>query len=133
MLIVPGEAFSVYVMWDAGTRDLKCWYINLQEPIRRTPIGFDTMDHVLDAVVRPDMTEWDWKDEDEFSEAERIAYYSPEMACGIRAEGERAVRLLTSERRSFYEAWESWCSDPAWGLPRLSPLWAEMDIGSYEA
>ena len=30
MLIVPGEAFSTYVMWKTGTKDLVCWYINLQ-------------------------------------------------------------------------------------------------------
>ncbi|HTX78400.1 MAG TPA: DUF402 domain-containing protein, partial [Longilinea sp.] len=35
MLIVPGEAFSIYAMWQAKTTDLNCWYINLQEPIHR--------------------------------------------------------------------------------------------------
>ncbi|MGE5072264.1 MAG: DUF402 domain-containing protein, partial [Anaerolineae bacterium] len=48
MLVVPGEAFGIYVMWEAGTRELTCWYINLQEPVRRTAIGYDTMDHMLD-------------------------------------------------------------------------------------
>ena len=41
MLVVPGEAFSIYLMWGTGTRCLDCWYINLQEPIRRTSIGFE--------------------------------------------------------------------------------------------
>ena len=80
MLIVPGEAFSTYVMWKTGTKELVCWYINLQEPIKRTSIGFDTMDHMLDVVLSPDMSEWKWKDEDEFSEAEKIGFYSHQKA-----------------------------------------------------
>ncbi|MBL0345175.1 MAG: DUF402 domain-containing protein [Anaerolineales bacterium] len=66
MLIVPGEAFSTYLMRETDTKNLDCWYVNLQEPIRRTPIGFDTMDHTLDIVINPDMSEWKWKDDDEF-------------------------------------------------------------------
>lgn len=62
-LIVPGDSFSTYLMRETGTKKMNCWYINLQEPIRRTRIGFDTMDHMLDVVIQPDMTEWKWKDD----------------------------------------------------------------------
>jgi hypothetical protein len=127
MLIVPGEAFSIYLMWGTGTRCLDCWYINLQEPIRRTSIGFDTMDHMLDIVVSPDLSRWTWKDDDEFREAERIGWYSREQACSIRAQGERAVCLLRSERRSFYERWRGWRPNGKWEIPRLSPQWDRID------
>ena len=123
MLIVPGESFSTYIMWDTGTKNLDCWYINLQEPIRRTPIGFDTMDHVLDVVVSPDMITWNWKDEDEFTEAKKIGFYSPEQDREIWSEGEKAIRLLTSDRRAFYERWKDWQAKPEWEIPKLSPLW----------
>ncbi len=128
MLIVPGEAFSVYLMWEAHARHLDCWYINLQEPIRRTSIGFDTMDHMLDVVISPDMSEWKWKDEDEFQEAARTGLYSPAKIREIRAEGERAIRLLRSERRSFYRKWENWRADKEWGIPRLATQWAVLDL-----
>ncbi|MBK9208530.1 MAG: DUF402 domain-containing protein [Anaerolineales bacterium] len=65
-LIVPSDSFSTYIMWDTGTKNLDCWYVNLQEPVHRTKIGFDTMDNMLDVVISPDMTTWEWKDEDEF-------------------------------------------------------------------
>ena len=74
MLIVPDEAFSTYIMWETGTKNLKCWYINLQEPIRRTSIGFDTMDNMLDVVISPDMSKWHWKDDDEFAEAQKLGF-----------------------------------------------------------
>lgn len=127
-LIVPGEAFCIYLMWETGTKNLDCWYINLQEPVQRTKIGFDTMDHMLDIVVSPDMSAWRWKDDDEFAEAERIGFYSHEKASAIWTEGEKALRILTSERRSFYEQWEKWLADPAWELPKLSSLWDRVKL-----
>ena len=81
---------------------LVCWYINLQDPIRRTEIGFDTMDHMLDVVISPDMDSWEWKDEDELAAAEKAGIGSKEKAQAIRQEAERAIELLTVERRSFY-------------------------------
>ena len=128
MLIVPGEAFSTYIMWETGTRNLDCWYVNLQEPVRRTPIGFDTMDNTLDIVINPDMSEWKWKDDDEFSAAQKAGFYSSEKAREIRAEGEKAVRLITSERRSLYEEWKKWQANPEWEIPKLSRLWDEVGL-----
>ena len=46
MLVKPGAAHSVELLWNAETGQFLCWYINLQEPLRRTPLGFDTMDLV---------------------------------------------------------------------------------------
>jgi hypothetical protein len=128
MLIVPGEAFSTYVMWKTGTKELVCWYINLQEPIRRTSIGFDTMDNMLDVVVSPDMSGWKWKDDDEFAEAERVGLYSHEKAREIWADGEKAAKLVTVERRAFYEKWKMWQAKPEWKTPKLSPLWNKLDL-----
>jgi len=127
-LIVPGDSFSTYVMWDTGTKNLDCWYVNLQEPIRRTKIGFDTMDNMLDVVISPDMTEWEWKDDDEFTEAQKVGYYSAEKAHEIWSEGERAIRLITSEKRSNYEKWKTWQANPDWELPKLSPLWDKVNF-----
>ena len=40
MLAVPEAAHSVYVMWETGHIHFRCWYVNLEEPLRRTPLGF---------------------------------------------------------------------------------------------
>ena len=131
-LIVPGEAFSTYTMWETGTKNLDCWYVNLQEPIKRTPIGFDTMDHMLDVVIEPDMNKWRWKDVDEFSKAQEAAIYSKETASKIWQAGEKAVRLITSERRSFYQKWAAWQANPEWGIPKLSPLWDKVNFDGLD-
>ena len=46
--------------------------MNLQEPLQRTQLGFDTFDHDLDVVVVPMAPPGAWKDEDELVEAIRL-------------------------------------------------------------
>ncbi len=79
-LVVPGEAHAIYLMWETGQNILRCWYVDLHEPYRRTATGFDTMDHLLDIVISPDLSKWKWKDEDEFEQAIAIGVYSPQEA-----------------------------------------------------
>ncbi len=128
MIIVPDESFSTYIMWNTGTRDIDCWYINLQEPIRRTSIGFDTADNVLDVVVSPDMNEWHWKDEDEFERVVKLGFFSAEKAREIWATGEKAIQLITKERRALYEQWKDWQPNPVWEFPKLSPDWQKVNL-----
>jgi NAD(P)H-flavin reductase len=45
---------AVWVFWEGASRDLAGWYVNIQEPFRRTSIGFDTQDLELDIVIEPD-------------------------------------------------------------------------------
>ena len=62
-LSMQGSAHAVELMWKAGTGQFNCWYVHLQEPRRRTKIGFDTMDQMLDIVIyNPDRKQWRWKD-----------------------------------------------------------------------
>ncbi len=42
--------------------------MNFEQPLRRTPVGFDTFDEKLDLIVMPDGT-YRWKDEDELEQA----------------------------------------------------------------
>ena len=121
-LIVPGEAHSVLLIWREQWK-LTCWYINLEAPFRRTPIGFDYMDQTLDIVVEPDMSSWRWKDEDEFGEAIAKGIYSPEEARVIRAEGEQARRRLLAREPPYDERWEDWRPDPSWAMPEIESGW----------
>ena len=100
-----------------------CWYINLEEPFRRTRFVFDYLDQLLDIIVSPDRTTWQWKDEDEFQEAQDRGLFSPEQARAIRAEGERVVQLLQANKPPFNSGWEQWRPDSAWSLPTLPEGW----------
>ena len=115
-------------MWEGSGRTLRFWYIDLQEPLRRTPLGFDTMDHLLDVVVSPDRLEWHWKDEDEFAEALALGRFSVEEASAIRAEGRRALQRLQDGAPPFAPAWESWRPPTDWPIPALPADWHQPPV-----
>jgi len=125
-LIVPGEAHSTLLIWRERWK-LTCWYINLEKPFRRTPIGFDFMDQTLDIVVEPDMSSWRWKDEDEFEEAQAKGIFTAEQAGAIRAEGERALERLLASKPPFDERWEDWRPDPRWERPKITDGWEQAE------
>ncbi|HLE96560.1 MAG TPA: DUF402 domain-containing protein, partial [Candidatus Thermoplasmatota archaeon] len=112
----PGEAFSLWCAWDAEWRPA-WWYVNLEEPWRRTAIGFDSRDLWLDLARGPDETAWRWKDEDELAWAVEEGRCTPELAARIRAEGERAIGMITGGEPPFDRDWSAWRPDPAWSVP----------------
>jgi predicted RNA-binding protein associated with RNAse of E/G family len=93
--------------------------VNLQEPLRRTPIGFDTADQLLD-LVRSPRGEWRWKDEHELVDAVARGYIGADEAATIRAEGERVIA-----NDGFPTGWEDFEPDPTWQVPRLPSGWNE--------
>ena len=125
-LAAPGAAHAVFAMWHDGDRGFNCWYINLQEPYRRTAIGFDTMDQVLDIVVTADRSEWRWKDEEEFSRAQSMGLYSPEEARAIQAEGEKVLESMHKDQPPFSSGWEYWAPPPDWPTPELPENWDDV-------
>ena len=118
----PGEMHALWVFWDGPARALRTWYVNIQEPFRRTALGFDTQDLELDIVVRLDGS-WSYKDDEELDEwIERGRWTAAEVAA-IRAEGARLGAELDAGRRWWDEHWAEWVSDPAWPAPTLPEDW----------
>jgi hypothetical protein len=98
------------------------WYVNLQDPLRRTPFGFDTTDHALDAIVAFGGS-WGWKDEDELAEAVADGLFTPEDARRFRADGEHAVERILRGEPPFDRDWTTWGPEPAWRAPALPEGW----------
>jgi hypothetical protein len=126
MLITPGVAHAIYLMRDEGQKNLLCWYVNLQNPICRTPIGFDTTDHALDIVFSPDKLSWHWKDEDQLKEAVSVGLFTSAEALAIRKEGERVINLISENQPPFCDGWEKWIPPKYWSIPKLRFEW---DLG----
>jgi hypothetical protein len=117
-LLQPTSRHTLELFWDTGWT-FKGWYVNLQSPLVESPLGFDTTDHALDVTVRPDGV-WQWKDEDDFEEAQRLGVFSPAEAAEVRAEGERVIARLPE---LIPTGWEAWRPDPAWSVPELPANW----------
>ena len=78
--------------------------MKLQSPLRRVRQGVQLHDHVLDIVVRPDMS-WTWKETDEFEALIAHGFFSAEQEASIRDEAARMVRTIESVGRPFSDGW----------------------------
>lgn len=122
ILIRPGDAHDIRLFWSEDDWAFRGWYINLQRPVQRERVGFDTADHVLDIVVEPDGT-WHWKDDDELAAAIEIGRFTPDQAAAIREEGERVIPRIEARSWPFDAGYEHWRPDPAWPVPVLPSNW----------
>jgi hypothetical protein len=123
-LMYPGAHHSIWLFWEYedGERRHTTYYVNMEEPYRRTGIGFDTNDHMLDIVVTPDL-EWRWKDADELAERVQQGVYPADFADSIRAEGERVIEKIERRESPFGDGWPEWKPDPNWQTPVLPLEW----------
>jgi hypothetical protein len=124
-LNILGSIYSVIIFWSNPDMVQYSWYINLEDPLRRTSQGFDFLDLFLDVIVKPDLSGWHWKDEDELEEAVSLGLISEEKAAAMRTEGERVVAWLRSGKSPF-NGWEKWRPDPSWKVPVLPDDWDKL-------
>lgn len=120
MLARPDEWCSIWGFWGPDGGPPKAWYVNLEEPIRRSRAGFDTRDLQLDIVIMPDGT-WTWKDEKEFAEMCDLGLITPAEAKAVRDEGERVIERI--EKDPWWLEWRDWAPDPSWPIPALPDNW----------
>ena len=118
----PGDEHSIHLYWnEQGVQ--RSWYVNLEAPWRRSAVGFDSEDRDLDVVVKPDLSAWHWKDEDELAFAVERGRFTEADAAAFRAEGERAVQRVLRREPPLDEPWEHWRPDASWPLPTLPDGW----------
>jgi len=112
-----GTAHAIWHFWRGEERRFAAWYVNLQAPFVRDGHAFDSHDHELDLVVRPDGS-WQWKDEEALQDWVRRGRFTEEEVTEIRAEGERVLAEWP-----FPTGWEEWEPDPSWPVPELRDDW----------
>ena len=118
----PGAWFSVHAFYDvADDHRLAHWYVNFQQPMRRTALGFDTFDLLLDLVIAPDLSRWSWKDEDEYAHGRRLGVVSEADHRAVDQAREEAVAMIEGRGGPFAadEVWRNWRSRPDWPAPQL--------------
>jgi hypothetical protein len=122
----PGDAYSVWHFWSGDVREFSCWYLNLQAPLRRTSIGYDTQDHELDVVVFPD-GQWLFKDDEKMEQRIREGRYSADEVVAIRALGDRITAMLDADEAWWSPEFTMWTPDPSWGVPALPSGWEHVE------
>ena len=123
-LMCPGRAHSVSLSWSAelGVRRLRKYFVNLEEPLRRTAVGFDTQDHTLDIEVTPEL-EWRWRDERELENHIAEGFYTVALAAAARAEGERTIEAMRRREHECMRGWAEWSPPPEWQIPTFVDAW----------
>jgi hypothetical protein len=122
-LMREGDWHALWVSWHNGGEPLG-WYVNLQEPFRRTRRGFETMDLALDLVIELDRT-WRWKDEDELEHFVTRGLFAEDVAERIHEEALVVAQHAEANHPPFDEPWHDWRPDPAWAIPELPDRWDE--------
>lgn len=112
----PG--FGVYRFHDLENGHVT-WYLNFERTPRRTRIGIDTFDLLLDLVVSPDLSGWTWKDEDEYAHARRLGLIGDAEHRGVEQARQRAVALVEARGGPLARDWSHIRVLPSWPTPRL--------------
>jgi hypothetical protein len=110
------QPFSVF-LFENHDGSFRGWYVNLEQPQRRSPLGFDYEDELLDIWV-PKGGDPELLDEDELEEAVARGHITTSHASEIRA---KAERLLAEP--PWPTGWEEWHPEPGWQVPDLPPGW----------
>jgi hypothetical protein len=135
-LMFPGRAHSVSISWSpargridksvpdppAEARSLLKYFVNMEEPFRRTGVGFDTQDHTLDIEVTPELT-WHWRDEQELANHVAEGFYTPELARAARSEGEEVMQAIQRRDHECVRGWPEWSPPPEWRVPPFVDGW----------
>jgi hypothetical protein len=130
-LMFPGEAYSIWLFWEGEPRSFTTYYVNFEEPFRRTPVGFDTNDHTLDIMVAPDFS-WAWKDRDDFEGLITSGHFSSAFGEEVRRKAAQAVEVIEARAGVFAQGWEAWLPPPGWATPVLHPRWREEPATLWE-
>jgi hypothetical protein len=124
-LMRPNDWHAIWVSWhDDG--EPWGWYVNLQEPFRRTRRGFRTMDLMLDILMYPDGT-WEWKDVADFEGLLERDLIDQATDKRIRDEAQRVIEQVKTNAAPFNEPWHAWRPDPSWEIPVLPADWEHFD------
>ena len=127
----PGDPFAVWAYWSRPDRAFLGWYVNIQVPFRRTPIGIDSLDLELDLLVSPQL-EVVVKDEDHVDRSAALGRFSSEDAEAIHAVGARVKRRIEVEGAWWDQSWCEWA--PPADLLEAPPLrddWEQMPAEAF--
>jgi hypothetical protein len=123
-LMFPGQCHSVSLFWgtETGRRRLLKYFVNMEEPLRRTAVGFDTQDHTLDIECTPELA-WRWRDEQELANHVAEGFYTDALAAAARAEGGRAIAAMRRGEHECMRGWSEWRPPPEWRIPPFIESW----------
>jgi len=132
-LMFPGRRHSVWLSWvnEGSRRAFYGYFVNMEEPFRRTPVGFDTQDHTLDIEVTPEH-DWKWRDTAELDEHVKHGFYTAPLAGEVWDEGRRTIDEIVRGSHPCLDGWRDWLPDAAWQVPQVPAEWSSVPPALWE-
>lgn len=103
------------------------WYVNFEVPFRRTPIGVETFDVLLDLVIDADLSHYRWKDEDEYVHTRRLGVITEDVHHHVEQAREQVMALARTGEVPFAQDWSAWRSPDDSSPPDLPPTVTTVD------
>lgn len=125
MLHRPGDAYSVDLFWRGEAREFSGWYLNLQDPLRRSEGIVDTLDHELDYWI-PAGQAWQVKDAELFEQRVDEERYTADEAAEIRGTAAGIETMLEAGMTWWDHDWSRWSPPEDWGALDLPEDWVEQ-------
>lgn len=125
MLLRKDRMNAIWLKWRDPEWNLVDYYGNIQARPKRTSMGIDTADYLLDVSISKDF-ECSWKDEDEWALAREHGFIDADLLDEVRREGERIIAEVGARAWPFDGSMIDWRPDPAWPIPTLPGDW---DLG----
>lgn len=129
VVITPYDGdYSVWHFWQGEDREFARWYLNIQEQMRPTAIGFDSQDLELDYVVWPNLS-WEVKDDDILEQRVVEGRWTTEEIADIRRIGAGIVQDVLEPHRWWWDTrWTFWVPDPEMPPARFPSGWRDVPV-----
>ncbi len=127
-----GDPYAVWHHWRRPERTFMGWYVNVQVPFRRTPIGIDSLDLELDLLVSPALEVF-LKDEEQVNQSAALGRFSDHTAAAIHTLGGRLKAEIEDGDCWWDDRWSMW--EPPEDLlvpPALPPGWLDVPATSVD-
>jgi hypothetical protein len=121
----PSDWYAIFVFWQGPERRFEGWYVNMQEPFRRTPAGIDTQDLELD-ILLPVGGGWELKDDEVLEQRVREGRYTEPQVAHTRAEAALVVAEVEAGREWWDPSWADWEPDPTWRAPAFPEAYGDL-------
>jgi Protein of unknown function (DUF402) len=120
MLHLPGESYAIWHFWRGQDRRFNGWYVNLEDPFRRSSTTMDTLDHEVDIVVHPDGSA-ELKDAELVDECVRHGRFDAAFGETVIGRGNELLRRLQGSGPWWDLRWARWEPPRSWTALRSLP------------
>jgi hypothetical protein len=118
----PGSWARINLGWDPSDGHFMGWYVNFELPAEHMADGLISKDLVLDIYVNPDLT-WEWKDEQEFTEAIDRNLIDAHLRDTLATEADRVLAQVAAGEGAFDPRcdprWQAFHAPEHWATPSL--------------